>query len=92
MTNKVIITYKQCRAARELLGWKQNDLAAKSSISAATIADFERGVRELRVSTLEKLINTFENAGIKFENNSVMYGVGLLKEFEDKDQEDKDQK
>jgi transcriptional regulator with XRE-family HTH domain len=85
MTNRVIIAYKQCRAARELLGWKQNDLAEKSSISAATIADFERGVRELRVSTLEKLINTFEDAGIKFENDEVKYGVELLKKFEDKD-------
>jgi len=82
--SKIIITYKQCRAARELLGWKQNDLASKSSISSTTIADYERGVRELRVSTLEKLINTFEEAGIKFENDEVKYGVELLKEFEDK--------
>ena len=52
MINKVIITNKQCRAARELLEWKQNDLAKKSKISSGTIADFERGVRELRVSTL----------------------------------------
>jgi transcriptional regulator with XRE-family HTH domain len=77
--NKVIITYKQCRAARELLGWKQNDLSAKSVISSGTIADFERGVRELRVSTLEKLISTFEEAGIRFENNDVKYSVELLK-------------
>ena len=82
--SRVIITYKQCIAARELLGWKQNDLASKSSISATTIADFERGVRELRVSTLEKLINAFENAGVRFENNSIKYGVEFLKEFEDK--------
>ena len=44
MINKVIITNKQCRAARELLEWKQNDLAKKSKISSGTIADFERGV------------------------------------------------
>lgn len=81
--NKVIITYKQCRAARELLGWKQNDLSTKSTISAGTIADFERGARELRVSTLEKLISTFEKAGIRFENNDVKYSVELLKEFND---------
>ena len=77
--NKVIITYKQCRAARELLGWKQNDLSEKSKISAGTIADFERGVRELRVSTLEKLIGTFKKSGIRFENNDVKYSVELLK-------------
>ncbi len=79
MINKVIITNKQCRAARELLEWKQNDLAKKSKISSGTIADFERGVRELRVSTLEKLIATFEKAGVRFENNSVKYSVELLK-------------
>lgn len=81
--NKVIITHKQCRAARELIGWKQNDLSEKSTISAGTIADFERGVRELRVSTLEKLISAFEAAGIRFENNDVKYSVELLKEFDD---------
>ena len=79
MINKVIITNKQCRAARELLGWKQNDLAKKSKISSGTIADFERGVRELRVSTLEKLIATFEKDGVRFENNDVKYSVELLK-------------
>lgn len=77
--SKVIITYQQCRAARELLGWKQNDLSEKSKISAGTIADFERGVRELRVSTLESLIDAFEKAGIRFENDEVRYRVDLLK-------------
>jgi transcriptional regulator with XRE-family HTH domain len=77
--SQVIITYQQCRAARELLGWKQNDLAKKSKISAGTIADFERGVRELRVSTLEKIIKAFKDAKVGFENNDVKYSVELLK-------------
>ena len=77
--SKVIITYKQCRAARELLGWKQGHLAENSKISLATIADFERGVRELRVSTLEKLVDAFEGSGIRFENDDVKYSVELLK-------------
>lgn len=81
--SKIIITYKQCRAARELLGWKQNNLSEKSGISIGTIADFERGVRELRVSTLEKMIGTFKEAGIRFENDDVKYSVELLKEFDD---------
>ena len=77
--NKVIITCQQCRAARELLGWKQNDLSRRSKISAGTIADFERGVRELRVSTLEKIIDAFEKGGIRFENDEAKYRVDLLK-------------
>lgn len=80
--SKVIITYQQCRAARELLGWKQNHLSEKAGISIGTIADFERGVRELRVSTLEKIIQTFKEAGIGFENNDIKYAVELFKEFE----------
>jgi transcriptional regulator with XRE-family HTH domain len=77
--SQVIITFRQCRAARELIGWKQNDLAEKSEISAGTIADFERGVRELRVSTLEKIVNAFKKAGVGFENNDVKYSVELMK-------------
>ena len=82
--SKVIITYKQCKAARDLLGWKQDDLSKKAEINKTTLADFERGVRELRISTLEKIINSFEKAGIRFENNNEKYGVEFLKEFEGK--------
>ena len=77
--SKIIITHKQCKAARELLGWKQNDLSRKSKISSGTIADFERGVRSLRVETLENIVDAFKKAGIRFENNDIEFGVSLLK-------------
>lgn len=76
---KVIITYQQCKAARDLLGWKQDDLCEKAKINKTTLADFERGVRNLKVDTLEKIINAFEKAGIRFENDEVKYRVDLLK-------------
>ena len=79
--SKVIITYQQCKAARDLLDWKQDDLSKKSKITKSTIADFERGVRNLRVETLEKIINAFEKAGIRFENNDIEFGVSLLKKI-----------
>jgi len=82
---KVIITYEQCKAARDLLRWKQDDLSQKAGINKTTLADFERGVRKLKVDTLEKVIDAFEKAGIRFENDEIKYSVELLKEFEDKE-------
>lgn len=77
--SKIIITDKQCRAARELLGWKQDDLCKASKITKSTIADFERGVRELRMGTLESIVDAFEKAGIRFENDKNEFGVKLIK-------------
>ncbi len=76
---KVIITYQQCKAARDLLSWKQDDLSEKAGINKTTLADFERGLRNLKVDTLEKIIDAFEKAGIRFENDEVKYRIDLLK-------------
>lgn len=76
---KVIITYQQCKAARDLLGWKQDDLSKKAKINKTTLADFERGIRNLKVDTLEKIIDAFEKGGIRFENDEIKYRVDLLK-------------
>jgi transcriptional regulator with XRE-family HTH domain len=76
---KVIITYQQCKAARDLLSWKQDDLSKKAGINKTTLADFERGIRKLKIDTLEKVIDAFEKAGIRFENDEVKYRIDLLK-------------
>lgn len=76
---KVIITYQQCKAARDLLVWTQDDLSRKAKINKTTLADFERGARNLKVDTLEKIIDAFEKVGIRFENDEVRYRVDLLK-------------
>ena len=78
--SKVIITYQQCKAARDLLSWKQEDLSKKAGINKATLANFERGVRNLKVDSLEKIIDAFEKVGIRFENDEIAYVVKLLKE------------
>ncbi len=77
--SKVIITGKQCKAARELLGWKQDDLCKYSKITKSTIADFERGVRDLRTTTLESIVNAFYKKNIRFENNENELVVRLVK-------------
>ena len=76
---KVIITYQQCKAARDLLSWKQDDLSKKAGINKTTLADFERGIRKLKIDTLEKIIDAFEENGIRFENDDVKYRIDLLK-------------
>ena len=43
-------TPAQCRAARALLNWSQQDLVAHSKITKKTIADFERGATHPRAN------------------------------------------
>ena len=60
-----MITPAQCRAARGLLDWTQEDLAKATSLSAVTIRAFERG-GEMRDSNRTLLLLAFERAGIEF--------------------------
>ncbi len=55
----------QCRAARGLLNWTQEDLAAKSGVSAVTIRNFENEKSTPQRATLIVLQQTFEAAGIE---------------------------
>ena len=68
----------QCRAARALLDWTQNDLAARTSISAVSIRAFEKG-GAMRESNLRLLRLTFEAAGVVFQREGEMTqgGVGV---------------
>jgi len=55
----------QCRAARALLNWSQEDLVRHSKITKKTVADFERGATQPRAQTLAQ-ITAFEATGIEF--------------------------
>ena len=61
-----MITPAQCRAARSLLDWKQEDLAERSALGIVTIRQFEGRKTTPRRSTLKLLQDTFEEAGIVF--------------------------
>ena len=63
----IIINYKQCKAARALLDWSQEDLSQRAEVAKATIGDFERGARNLRIETMQKVVTVLENEGIRFE-------------------------
>src|SRR6266852_2790204 len=67
----------QCRAARALLNWSQDDLVTHSKITKKTIADFERGATHPRAQTLAQITAAFTVAGIEFLN-SEKPGVRLI--------------
>jgi len=56
----------QCRAARALLNWSQEDLVRASGITKKTIADLERGATMPRQQTQVQILAAFEQAGIEF--------------------------
>ena len=58
----------QCRAARALLNWSQEDLVARAKIAKKTIADFERSATHPRRQTLAQITAAFEQAGVEFLN------------------------
>ncbi|MES2678166.1 MAG: helix-turn-helix transcriptional regulator [Pseudomonadota bacterium] len=74
-----MISARQCKAARDLLDWKQSDLAEKSKMAVSTIAHFERGSTQPSTRTLADLHRAFEDAGIKFIDGNNEEGVKLVK-------------
>lgn len=62
----MVITRDQCRAARALLGWTQNQLSDASSVSKKTVVDFEAGKRTPYDRTIADIKCALEVAGIEF--------------------------
>ena len=60
------ITPAQCRAARSLLGLSQEDLCKLADVSRAPVAGFEGGKTKTYASTLDKLRDALEGAGVEF--------------------------
>ena len=77
-----MITIRQVKAARALLGWSQADLAQRSGVSEPTIARLESAQGELggREGTGKKIRRAIEAAGIEFiDENGGGPGVRLRK-------------
>jgi transcriptional regulator with XRE-family HTH domain len=75
------ISIRQIKAARELLGWTQDELAEASGVSSPTIARLEAeddGQLGGRPETGEKIRRALEKAGIEFTNGDGL-GVRLKK-------------
>jgi transcriptional regulator with XRE-family HTH domain len=69
----------QLRAARALLGWRQEDLARTAKVGVATIRRIEsqEGALTGYVSTLLKIQTAFEQAGIQFIDDDETGGFGV---------------
>jgi transcriptional regulator with XRE-family HTH domain len=77
---KSMVTPAQCRAARGLLDWSQQDLADKARVGVVTVRQLEGGVHQARRATLEVIRRCFEAAGVEFiEENGGGAGVRLRK-------------
>ncbi len=66
MSTKTHINARQIKAARALLDWSQEDLAAASGLSIATIRKIESGAMSPRDKTMGSIVSALEEANIEF--------------------------
>lgn len=60
------MTPAQCRAARGLLKWNQDDLAREAKVSVVTVRNFENEKSAPQRATLDVMSRCFEAAGLEF--------------------------
>jgi predicted transcriptional regulator len=66
MVVRRMITARQIRTARALLGWSQQQLADKAIVSLNAVARLEKGMVDSRVSTVLAIQKALVKAGIEF--------------------------
>jgi transcriptional regulator with XRE-family HTH domain len=77
------VTPNQCRAARELLRWTEQDLASRAGVRTGTAMYFELGRGRSNRSTVGALRAALEAAGVEFiAENGGGPGVRLRKTAE----------
>lgn len=62
----IMVSPRQIRAARALLGWSQQQLADAAIVSVNALARLENGKVDSRVSTLQSIERALKKAGIEF--------------------------
>lgn len=67
----------QCRAARGLLNWTQEELATNANVSRATVTDFESNTRRPMKNNLRSMADCMFAAGVEFLSEDGNAGVGL---------------
>ncbi len=63
-----MFTPPQCRAARGLLDWSQQQLADAARVGVVTVRQFEGDASQPRNATLDVLRRALEAAGVEFTN------------------------
>ncbi len=71
------ITSSQCRAARALLNWSQDQLSTNAQVARATITDFEGNVRTPIRNNMNAIHSALHAAGIEFISEEEDRGVGV---------------
>ena len=75
-----MVSAAQCRAARGLLDWSQQELADRAGLGIVTIRQIEADITDPRRATLAVLKQAFERAGIEFiDENGGGAGVRIRK-------------
>lgn len=71
---------EQCRAARGLLDWTQEELAENAGVSRSTVRDFENGRHCLHPATAAQVVAALERGGaLLIPAGEAGPGVRLLK-------------
>ncbi len=79
-SDETSVSPAQCRAARALIEWTRDDLAAAAQTARSTLADFEANKRQPHPRTLAAIRTALEAAGVEFiPENGGGAGVRLRK-------------
>ena len=75
-----MVSPAQCRAARGLLDWNQQELARQAGVGIVTVHQLESGTSRPRLATIDVIRRAFEAAGVEFiDENGGGPGVRLRK-------------
>jgi transcriptional regulator with XRE-family HTH domain len=72
-----MLTPAQLRAARALLGWSREQLAAKSGVGSETVKNFELRGSDPKLGTVQKWRRALEAAGVVFLDGDEHRGPGV---------------
>jgi transcriptional regulator with XRE-family HTH domain len=73
----MILSPAQCRAARGLMAWSQDQLAKHAGVGNSTVRDFEKGRRVPSNDSLVAIRSALEEAGVDFIPAKSAKGVGV---------------
>lgn len=81
MERKQVASAAQCRAGRALVNWTQRDLAERAHVARKTVADFEAGIRPLRLRTRADITQALQAAGVEFTWSDAGEGVSCAQKL-----------
>lgn len=84
-----MLSPRQLRAARSLVGWSRHKLAEASKVPAVTIGEFETGKTDPKLSTVGKLRRAMERAGVLFIDADHEAGPGVRLRGEDRERHER---